>query len=86
MRTILIIAMVLSTISCVNTQQKKQNEKSDTKQKLTSISDKNLENAVIYEANIRQYSKEGTFKAFTKDIPQLKELGVKIIWVMPIYP
>lgn len=44
------------------------------------------ENSVIYEVNIRQYSPEGTFNAFTKDIPQLKELGVKIIWVMPIFP
>ena len=35
------------------------------------------ENAVIYEVNIRQYSEEGTFNAFTKDIPQLKELGIK---------
>ena len=45
-----------------------------------------LENGVMYEANIRQYSKEGTFEAFSKDIPQLKELGVKIIWLMPIFP
>lgn len=45
-----------------------------------------LETAVIYEANIRQYSLEGSFEAFTKDIPKLKELGVKIIWVMPIFP
>ena len=44
------------------------------------------ENSVIYEVNIRQYSPEGTFNAFTKDSPQLKELGVKIIWVMPIFP
>ena len=44
------------------------------------------ENAIIYEANIRQYSSEGTFNQFTKDIPKLKELGVKIIWVMPIFP
>lgn len=44
------------------------------------------ENAVIYELNVRQYSEEGSFDAFTKDIPQLKELGVKIIWVMPIFP
>lgn len=44
------------------------------------------ENAIIYEANIRQYSPEGTFNEFTKDIPQLKELGVKIIWLMPIFP
>jgi glycosidase len=46
-----------------------------------------METAIIYEANIRQYSPEGTFKAFTKDIPKLKEdFGVKIIWLMPIYP
>jgi len=42
--------------------------------------------AVIYEANIRQYSPEGTFEAFTKDIPVLKDLGVKILWIMPINP
>ena len=45
-----------------------------------------LDNAVIYEVNIRQYSPEGSFNAFTKDIPNLKELGVKVIWVMPIFP
>lgn len=45
-----------------------------------------MENAVIYEANIRQYSPEGTFEAFTKDIPELKKLGVKVLWVMPIQP
>ena len=53
---------------------------------LTPISTDMAENAVIYEANIRQYSPQGTFNAFTKDIPVLKELGVKIIWVMPINP
>ncbi len=48
--------------------------------------EKALETAVLYEANIRQYSDEGTFDQFTKDIPQLKELGVKIIWMMPVFP
>ena len=46
----------------------------------------NVENAVIYEVNIRQYSEKGTFEEFTKDIPMLKELGVNIIWAMPIFP
>lgn len=50
------------------------------------IQDEDLENAIIYEANIRQYSPEGTFNEFTKDIPQLKELGVKVIWLMPVFP
>ncbi|UCH15058.1 MAG: alpha-glucosidase C-terminal domain-containing protein [Bacteroidales bacterium] len=43
-------------------------------------------NAVIYEVNIRQYSPEGTFKAFEEDLPRLKELGIDIIWLMPIFP
>ena len=59
----------------------------DTQQdSLATFKDEVIESAVIYEANIRQYSPEGTFNAFTKDIPQLKELGVKVIWLMPIYP
>ena len=53
---------------------------------IAPISNHVLESAVIYEANIRQYSNDGTFDAFTKDIPQLKELGVKIIWLMPVFP
>lgn len=43
-------------------------------------------NANIYEVNIRQYSPEGTFNAFKKDLPRLKEMGVKILWLMPIQP
>src|SRR6056297_870368 len=42
--------------------------------------------ASIYEVNIRQYSPEGTFNAFTEHLPRLKEMGVKILWLMPIHP
>ena len=50
------------------------------------ISNFEIASAVIYEANIRQYSEGGTFSEFTKDLHVLKELGVKIIWLMPINP
>lgn len=43
-------------------------------------------NANIYEVNIRQYSPEGTFNTFTTHIPRLKNMGVDILWLMPIYP
>ncbi len=43
-------------------------------------------NAVIYEVNIRQYTPEGTFKAFEQHLPRLKKLGIKILWLMPIQP
>ena len=45
-----------------------------------------VKDGVIYEANIRQYSESGKFEDFTKDIYKLKDLGVKIIWLMPIHP
>ncbi len=43
-------------------------------------------NATIYEVNIRQYTEEGTFRAFEEHLPRLKELGVDILWLMPIHP
>ncbi len=42
--------------------------------------------ANVYEVNIRQYTKEGTFNAFAKQVGRLKNMGVKIIWFMPINP
>ncbi len=42
--------------------------------------------ANIYEVNIRQYTPEGTLNAFKKDLPRLKEMGVDIVWLMPIHP
>ncbi|MDR2823659.1 MAG: alpha-amylase [Prevotellaceae bacterium] len=42
--------------------------------------------AVIYEVNLRQYTKEGTFEAFEQYLPQLKDLGVDVLWFMPIHP
>lgn len=40
----------------------------------------------IYEVNIRQYSPEGTFKAFEKSLLRLQKMGVQILWFMPINP
>ena len=82
-KTIITALAVLTLFSCKNeTEKSAENSKTE----IANFSPDVEENAVIYEVNIRQYSPEGTFTAFTKDIPQLKELGVKIIWVMPIFP
>jgi glycosidase len=40
----------------------------------------------VYEVNVRQYTKEGTFNAFAKELPRLKEMGVKTLWFMPVTP
>ena len=47
------------------------------------------QSASIYEVNVRQFSNaaDGSkFAAVKAQLPRLKALGVKIIWLMPIYP
>lgn len=85
MKKILLTALLLYTLlSCK--KENEQNSENNSSSQIAAITPEIEENAVIYEVNIRQYSEEGTFNAFTKDIPQLKEMGVKILWVMPIFP
>ena len=43
-------------------------------------------NANIYEVNIRQYTPEGTFAAFGSHLDRLRQMGVDILWLMPITP
>lgn len=43
-------------------------------------------NSSIYEINVRQYSEEGTFEEVRKDLPRIREMGVRILWLMPIHP
>lgn len=45
-----------------------------------------INNTDVYEVNLRQYSKEGTFKEFLKELPRLKDMGVSTLWFMPITP
>ena len=43
-------------------------------------------NSVVYELNIRQATEEGTFAAAEKYLPELKDMGVDIVWLMPVSP
>lgn len=40
----------------------------------------------IYEVNLRQYTQEGTLNAFKQHLPRLKEMGVEVLWFMPLTP
>jgi len=40
----------------------------------------------VYEVNVRQYTPEGTFRAFSSSLVRLKEMGVHTLWFMPITP
>jgi glycosidase len=74
-----ILILVIGLFACNSAKETKQ------------VSDDRLpsewvQNATIYEVNVRQYTPEGTFAAFEAKLPQLKELGVDILWFMPIQP
>ncbi len=43
-------------------------------------------NATIYEVNLRHYTPEGNFKSFEAQVPRLKDMGIDILWFMPIQP
>lgn len=56
---------------------------------MAKIEVKHLEwtkNQTIYEVNLRQYTPSGTFKEFEEHLPRIKNLGVGILWFMPIQP
>jgi alpha-amylase len=75
-----LLLMILVFFSC------KLMPKDESKQLSSSSYPDYIQQSNIYEVNIRQYSAEGTFKAFEKALPRLKEMGVEILWFMPITP
>jgi glycosidase len=54
--------------------------------KINNVHPKWSYNSNIYEVNIRQYTPEGTFEAFAKNLQRLRDMGVEILWFMPITP
>lgn len=90
--SILIAAtMIFSMSACEKSSSKNARDNSDT----SFIEDEVVEGsrlqadwidtAIIYEVNVRQYTEEGTFEAFSEHLDRLKELGVNTLWFMPVY-
>ena len=71
------------------TKQSSDHSKSDGATSTSNISKNkqlDISNRTIYEVNLRQYTQEGTFEAFMEHIPRLDDMGVGIVWFMPIHP
>lgn len=43
-------------------------------------------NAVLYECNIRQFSPAGNLAGVSEQLQRIKDLGVDVLWLMPIHP
>jgi len=77
------LALALFLTSCSQGEKPKEGEPEPAQPESHNEWSKN---ATIYEVNIRQHTAEGTLKAFESDIPRLKEMGIKILWLMPVHP
>ena len=66
-KVVLTITALVLLASCKNEPQPQKEVKEVATEELAPVSNDLMETAVIYEANIRQYSEEGTFDAFTED-------------------
>jgi glycosidase len=42
--------------------------------------------ATIYQVNQRHFTPEGTFRAAEAHLPRLRDLGVDVVWLMPVNP
>ena len=45
-----------------------------------------IKDAVLYQVNVRQFTPEGTFAALEGHLDRLSELGVDVLWLMPVHP
>ncbi len=45
-----------------------------------------VRDAVIYSVYLRSFSPEGTFAGLEKRIPRLRDLGVTVLWLLPVHP
>lgn len=87
MTLILIAVMSLGGTLNVNAQKKqKKHHKKPQRVTASAPAPEWMANAVIYEANLRQGTAERNLKGLQKELPRLKDLGVNIIWLMPIHP
>lgn len=47
---------------------------------------KHYNNLVLYEVYVRNHGPHGTFADVEADLPRMKEMGVDVVWFMPIHP
>jgi glycosidase len=45
-----------------------------------------IQSAVIYELNTRTFSPTGNFRGIESRLDALKDLGITVVWLMPIHP
>ncbi len=86
MRSIIILGLILTiaVVAC-QPQASPTTEASESPVATEQFPEKAVA-LTVYEVNIRQHTPEGTINAFIDDLPRLQEMGVGILWIMPVQP
>ncbi|MGI6713975.1 MAG: alpha-amylase family glycosyl hydrolase [Bacilli bacterium] len=50
------------------------------------MSKKSLRNSTIYQVFVRNHSKEGTLQALIADLDRIQDLGIDILYLLPLHP
>ncbi|MBN2891486.1 MAG: alpha-glucosidase C-terminal domain-containing protein [Bacteroidales bacterium] len=80
-------AIIIFAASCNNSDDMQNDNQNNDSTKLTVYQyPDRIATSIIYEVNIRQYTPEGTFAAFEAHLPRLKDMGIDILWIMPVQP
>jgi cyclomaltodextrinase / maltogenic alpha-amylase / neopullulanase len=80
------ILFILTSVLLVNLAFAQQSPPRDFSKETARVSPDWVKDAVIYEIYERQYSQKGDFNSITADLDRLKNLGVTVLWLMPIHP
>jgi glycosidase len=83
------VLLIVFFVACKNSAPKSESAAADTTTVVTAPVSTHpawIQQSNIYEVNVRQYTKAGTFNAFAASLPRLKQMGVDILWFMPINP
>ncbi len=78
------VSLLLSPF--VSDAKKESVEKTFGTQKTSVVNPDWVKDAVIYEVNLRQGTPERNLKGMQLQLPRLRDLGVDILWLMPIHP
>src|SRR6476620_9014061 len=83
----LLCVLAMGLFSCTSISNSESSEDSNGLENSGTVPHVSwLNQSAVYEVNVRQYTKEGTFRAFSAHLPRLKKMGVKILWFMPVTP
>lgn len=86
-RTLWCLLLITGMLAACVTEPNTTETNNDDNQNQPSVSfPEKIAAGTIYEVNIRQHTPEGTINAFAADLPRLKEMGIQMLWIMPVQP